>query len=386
MAICGYEFVIVYALLFPLLYIYYGIREKRSFRFFDIVKSCVWHIAAGVLFLVLYFGLALLFPTGYTGNQIGFVSLSSSFEIIKTLFLSAIPGYYCFNGVSKYQMQIYNGGLLNAQSLLSLGVFFIVIGAAICIFYFASQQTKAKNSWWSAVTLALCLIYMVLPSLPNAVSLMYQGTVNSESFTSLPVSYFLYGAAIIFIAQLLWLLKNLFHKTKVIGAIAVCLCVMCVLIPQQALNHVVGRVQAEDYQRLQMIEGVFETKTMKACHNKTVYSKNIYQTRNLLAIHDGYWERYAALYDINVDFVDEMTEPSKPLMALNVQDKSVVLWSASDGLCYVFAEELLDETYCLVDGEGFAYCLPRVSPGNDADYYLYTFQWNVIDRTIMPIS
>ncbi|MBE6690166.1 MAG: hypothetical protein E7590_02660 [Ruminococcaceae bacterium] len=386
LAMCGYEFLIVYSFLFPLVYIYRCYQTKERLSFLNMVKACVWHIVTAVAYVALYFGLTALFPTAYSGNQIGFVSFSSSFEIIKTLFVSAIPGYYCLNDVAQYQMELYNGGLLNAQSLLSLGLLFVVLGAGVSIFYFAAQKTEKKNWWLYLIGIAVCLVYMVLPSLPNAVSTMYQGAVNSSSFTSLPVSYFLYAAAIIIIALLCCLVQYALKKVRFAGAALICICIGLVLIPQQAFNNVVGRVQAEDYQRLEMIEGVFETDTIRVCHNQRVQSNTIYQTRNLLAIHDGYWERYAALYDIQVDFVNISEGDDLPQLYLDVREDSVIVWDEINARCYVFAQNWINAPYYLEEPNGTVNRMPEIYPISDGEYWVYVFFWDVSNAVITPLS
>lgn len=387
LAMSGYEFIIVYCFLYPLLFIRYTKQSGGRVRFWEMVRACLPQIAAAVAFLVLYFGFSVLLPSSYGGNQIGFVSLKSSWEVMQTLFLSAIPGYFCLSGVSLYQMQIYNGGLLNAGSLLSIGMLLLVAGAVFCSVGFALGGEKRRGAvLWRVLGMGLCLLYMLLPSLPNAVSLMYQGNVTHTSFTALPVSYFLYTAAVLLIVQLLWLLKDAFGRFEKTGAVVICLLVCTLLVPQQALNHVVGRVQTEDYQRLEMIEGVFETNTARVLHGKAVYSENIYQTRNLLAIHDGYWENLAALYGIEADFFTERAEDTAVDKALTVRDECVVIWDAAGGYCYVLSEALLKDVYYLEDPDGYVYRMPSVYPGEDGAYFLYTFVWDIEERTVTAIG
>lgn len=59
------------------------------------------------------------------------------------------------------------------------------------------------------------------------------------------------------------------------------------------MNNVVSNQQQKDYERFVSIEQLFDTQLMGNFVDCEIYSTDIFQTRNLLAVHDSYWNEYA---------------------------------------------------------------------------------------------
>ena len=72
------------------------------------------------VYLVIYFLQGYIFPTNYSGNQFGQFSIVKMFNVLKTLFLSALPGYYTvINGKYRNLFLSYNHGRISVENIIA---------------------------------------------------------------------------------------------------------------------------------------------------------------------------------------------------------------------------------------------------------------------------
>jgi len=329
-AMLGYEFIITFILVFPMLY--FAKTQESQVNFKNFIKTNIIPFVVGFTYLCALLISQKLFSNGYEGAQLGFISIKSSCDIIGTLFKSALPGYYLFNPKYEYLFNIYSNHpfpissnlvqdiianpinilqrisimgndvlkfIINNFFTLRVFLLFISLGILLIALFADKANKKLKRHTIPFSTLFCGLAYTVLPSLPNALSKMYQGKVSSTFFTSLPVSYFMYFAACFTICSIIWMVIENCHWKHTALVASIILCLYC--LPVQAMNSVFSNEQYNNYFRLTSIEELFQTKSIKNMEKQTIWAPDLYQTKNLLAIHDGFWQQYAQAKGITVE-------------------------------------------------------------------------------------
>lgn len=81
-------------------------EDRRNIRnIFHLIK---YHIIMSVLYLTVYLGIRVLFPSTYEGNSVGSFSVRSIGQVIKQLVLASLPGYYWTNDKYRYIFRKYS--------------------------------------------------------------------------------------------------------------------------------------------------------------------------------------------------------------------------------------------------------------------------------------
>ena len=154
--------------------------------------------------------------------------------------------------------------------------------------------------------ITLC-IYMLLPIIPNSITSLYQGNVNEISFTSLPVSTFIFATWCIFISVLL---KMIFSMNKLIKYSCVIALTLNVALVQH-MNVIFADVHVVDYYHMEKTENLFKTNLFKRLDGKVIYSPDIFVTRNALSVGDDYWNKFAVQQGIKLKFIKSNDSDSK---------------------------------------------------------------------------
>lgn len=349
-AMGGYEFLITYILMYPILYLARAEKEEKNLK-----NLIVKHIPLGltaVLYLVGMVVFSSVKENVYTGTNVGFVSLASSAEILKVLFFSALPGYFCFNSKYRFLFDTYlrfpkpseeSGAVEAAKYFATLlqdwRVWLLVACLALLILKMLPKQKQRSKNALAGVLLTMLsgLLFMTVPALPNAISALYQGQVTESFFTSLPVSVFLYGAAVTVLGYGLWRLAEYVGKRSfaVFAAVILCMGVFSV----QRMNTVFAAEHQKDYGRLQLMQDVLQSGVGENLQNTTAYAPQLFQTRNLLAVHSSYWKDYArALGWLNVDI---QKDKEKSDYAITLQKDEELLVIEGDGELALFSRKPL---------------------------------------------
>lgn len=332
-ALQGYEFVVTYTPVYILIYLYERKVNVKTLK--TAICKCLPPICLGLLYIIATFILGKLVPSQYTGTLLTFVSASSSFEIIKTLALSALPGYFLFNNKYLYLFYLYSNGhtweiysaigdqdiiaiLTNGSHLAELGQLvkdlFLLSPANImrvilllCIVFgvWKLSQTPIdpleKQTKFNLWVMFSMLGYILIPSLPNSLSELYQGNVNAVSFTSLPVSMFLFFTACLIISYIICILWTKWKKSAYIHCIVILLLGLLI----QAMNIVFANRHEHNFNRILALENLFKSDCIRNLDGATIYAPDLYETRDSLAISDNYWSEIATNQQIDLNFTDD---------------------------------------------------------------------------------
>lgn len=324
LSLLGYEYMVTYTPVYVLLYFAKG----KNKNIVDCVKKCFLPGIIGCFYLFGIFLFQKISGPSYSGSSIGFVSLKSSWNIIKVLVVSALPAAFFVNGKYQYLMYMFTGekyknlpgNMLNfgaiAQNddakaqLLEFVRKYLLTRRNICILcitiilllvvFNKLKNENVKIQWYEYIYTLICIgIYIFIPLLPNSVSALYQGAVSFDFFTSLPVSLAIFFTECFFISYVVCLIGN--GRLKGIVSIALVIIISPLICFVQGENDIISKEHQKDFARLRQVEELFETNCFQDINNCSIYSPDIFETRNLLAIHETYWNDYANKLGLTLD-------------------------------------------------------------------------------------
>ena len=393
-SLLGYEYMVTYTPLYCVLY--FALRERKRINFKDAITCCITPVTVGIGYIVGMFGFQMLSKSTYSGASVGFVSLQSSCDIIKVLVKATLPGYFLTNSKYQYLMYVYTGekyqaflesintpirwfegGAITDQLIelvtkyfLSPRVLATVILAGILLWKILKISTdtcKKKHIWKNISILIVAIMYVFIPVLPNSIAEMYQGRVTESFFTSLPVSLIVSYTMCFVIAYILDCLIDILKNGKWIRVVIVA-GILFMIWPIQIMNNIVSQEQEKNFERLQRIEALFETECLKNMNNSVVWSEDIFETYNLLAIHENYWNDWADYIGLNLCFTNEEEGRYKLFYS---DDGSIVIVGEKEVV--VMSMEKLPSTYLLqIDVDEYVV----VNPGSyiyDNGFLCYRF-------------
>ena len=293
-----YEFVIVYILLFPMIYF---IENIKNIKIDELIKKHLPLVACVIIYLILYFGQRYVFPTSYGGNEFGKLSFEAMIPVIKTLFLSAMPGYYCFaNSKYKYLFSLYNNGKSEIENFMNPTIWIFVVALVyILIKMFHNKKIENVNFTQRILIYFSAIIFAVIPALPNSISKMYQGNVSDEFFTSLPVSIYIYISVMFGIAFFVW--NIVLKRAQKYIWLLICAIILVNAVEIQIHNNIFANQESYDYDRFVAIEDLFDLSFWENYQGKDISAPTLYETRNTLAIEDGHWTQYLKKNDVSID-------------------------------------------------------------------------------------
>lgn len=288
----SYEAFITYTVLFMMIVLgktgIKNIKEK--------LKLYLIPVLTAFLFLICYIISGKIVTSGYDGNQIGVNDFMEPLRIISNLFVVSIPGFYVF--FPRYQnfKNIYYN--LETVDYVRIILFVVSFGMFLAILFrkiYSEVNDKLINDGEDLknnLYIVLCgLAYMILPSVPNSVSAMYQGIVGFHgSFLALPITYMEYFSAVFLLSYIIWHIMKRMRKEY----ISIIVCLICVLIFNiQQMNDIFSKEQNSNFSRLETIEAFLQTNAMRSVSDCKFYAADLYRWKNLLAIHDDYWTLYS---------------------------------------------------------------------------------------------
>lgn len=299
LALCGYEFIVTYTPIFILIYLF----KKNKFNMqviVDSLKNCFWFCLIGVAYLILTFLLQRIINVTYDGVTMNFTNIRSMFRVIYVLFLSSMPGSYKYHGKYNYLINIYKNDLIKWQFISLAPIFLIVIYLITLLFI---DNKKINDNKYNIGILRFILIifclccYTIIPLLPNSVTTMYQDITTFEAFSWFPVSIFTYFTICLIIAYILSIIIN---KNKRIGLIIILLFVCFISIPVQYMNIVIANRHISNYNRFKNITDVLQTQTISKINDLEIVSENIFDTNDLFAVHDSFWNSISNTNGLNI--------------------------------------------------------------------------------------
>lgn len=328
---CLYEFVITYVLLFPAIYILKkGERVNVApEKLFDTCKKCTPVIVVTGVYLAIYVLQGIIAPTSYSGNQVSITSISAVTNVIIAQCISAFPGYYLINEKYRYLFNQYaTKDLLNYVSIIVFfGTFLYIL-----LFNFSNSANRQFPRHKKILILLIAFAYTLIPTLPNAITSLYQEAVASGNFLSIPVSLNLYFAMMFFLTYLAWEVSQAIHKK--IFTYSIVLIAVFVATNVQIHNRVFAKVQERDYRRFTQIEKLLESDYWNQYSGLTIYAPSLFETRNALAIEADHWKSYASLYQHTLNITGEQDESEAT--------KSLYLEMQADNSFYLYSENSLN--------------------------------------------
>lgn len=305
-AMVQYEFVVTYIFIYWILALYY--LSKNTKISINTIKSnwLIFFVPFILTFgyIIFYFVIQHYFPSNYEGNTIEILSFKQVIYILYVLAKSAMPGYFLTNEKYRWLLNYHEQDFSNMTMLyVVVAVIMLALGAAIYSIVGKGEVRKIQKDY---LVIFVSVMYMILPSMPNSISSLYQATLSESFFTWLPVSTFLYCAAVLVVSLIVWKILSKFNNKIVFITIAL----VCVLIGQiQYMNYVFAHQHQYNYNRIISIEHLIQTNFFSEFHGRTVNSADIFESRNLLAVHDSYWTSYGLTRGKYVNIVKESTSP-----------------------------------------------------------------------------
>lgn len=362
-----YEFIVTYCLLFGILSCWEHYQRERRLDIRKAVRKMLIPLCCTLVYIAVYFSIQIFFPSNYAGNEIGFVSISSSLKIILTLAKSSLPGYFLFNTKYQWLSQAYNGSL----TLENVMVLRILLCGASLVFILKRLATGSNGKrLFLPCFSGVCLLYMTAPSLPNSIAKLYQGGVNESSFTALPVTFFLYFASVALVSAILW---NLLCRLKVNGQAVVILIVLFLGLNVQVMNEGLSKEQLKNYNNLVFIERAINSSVFDSLRGKDIYSQDIFKTQNLLAIHDSYWTEYALTRGMALNLLN--AEGNQEQIQLLSDDYQYIVLRYKDKLAVV-SDVMLSGPHCIKTGTDSFSILYFDDSFTENGLYLYLFKSN----------
>ena len=370
-ALLGYEFIVTYVPLFPLLYLLQR-KEERTVK--NAVKAFLIAGAVVVGYLALMLIGQRVFPVSYEGAKMEITSIENILRVLGVLFCSAIPGYWLSHDKYQYLLEIYNDPRVSLfATAVPVLLFFLLL---ICFRKNRKQENgesaKVRTQWESVLILLVALAYMVIPATPNSLSSLYQQHLTVDSFTALPVTAYQYAASCFLLCSLVWLVVKRFSYRLVKVAVALGLCALTLNV--QTMNVTFAQEQFANSNRIMTAETLFYTGAMKVIEGKTVYSSDLYKTYNALTITGDYWETIARSHGIPaVDFVQEAEKAASA--QLHLYETGSHEWTLVNGdEITVFSKTRLIGQYALRIGEQDVILVDCQDYAKDGGWYVYQFQ------------
>lgn len=368
-ALLGYEFIVTYMPLFPLLYLLQRKEErtvKNAFKAFVIAGG----LAAAYLALMLIG--QRIFPVSYEGAKMEFTSIENILRVLGVLFCSAIPGYWLSHEKYQFLMEIYEDLAVSRFAILVPVLLFVLLLICFSRKKGSANGGKGHTHWESGLILVVALAYMVIPATPNSLSSLYQQHLDVNNFTALPVTAYQYAASCFLLCSLLWLVIKRFSSRLVKVAVALWLCALTLNI--QTMNITFAQEQYRNSDRITTVETLFLTNAMKTIQGKTVYSGDLYKSYNALTITGDYWETMARAYGIpQVDFIQEAEKAASA--DLRLYETGSHEWTLVDGdHITVFSKTRLVGQYALRVGIEDVILVDCQDYAREAGWYVYQFQ------------
>lgn len=319
-----YEFIITYIFVYPIMYFVKKLKYKLD------VKKCFLSslpvLGVAVFYLILYILQGAFFKTQYSGTKLGIRSIRDVLDVIKMLAISACPGYYAFiNNKHAYLFELYNQGGVKADNLINPSLVIFVISLFLILKMLLQHKFVLKNKRETVAVMLFIALYCFLPALPNAVSLMYQGNVTPDNFTSLPVSIYLYFSNVLLISYILWNFKTYINKIA-LDYILVFL-ILLVSVRIQVGNTVFAKEQYNNFQRIVNIENVLKLEYFDRFGAITIVSPSFFETRNSLAVESDHWTQFAeTVLGKKIEVLDEYGEKGDIYIEMQDDATFFVYW------------------------------------------------------------
>ena len=356
------------------LYCLFAILQKGINK--DNLKTILMPIANALIFLVLYMLCSKLFPSNYTGNQIQIINIKNSLKIIAELLKSTLPGRYLFSAKYRYLFEIYHkNDWHNIIRECVLAIFVIIILRKLITMKLLNGRKSAVKS------LLLVLLFgtagAILPTIPVSISSMYQNSIGENGFLALPVTFFGYFWSVFLVCYIIWQITAIF-KSSVVRDVVIILCMM-IIIPIQMMNDTFADEEYSNFVRLETIESFIKSATIKKFDGNTFYCPDLYETKNALAIHDGYWTDYANATGLDMNFKNEIDNNPNYIYVYIINDDIFEILTDSN-LIIMSKNRIGSPVVAKINNDDYAVIECNEYDNDETDWYVYTFERSIVRR------
>lgn len=357
------SFVMFLPLYYGLTVWYKGIHDKK-----ELFRKSLYPTTVAALFLVLYIVFRIVFPSNYSGNQLGEFTLKSSSDIILQLVVASFPGYFFWNPKYRYLFTHYYN--LKPENYLRILLVCILFG---CILYYVGKDEKEKpvkaSRFWGP--LGMGILCIILPTCPFVVAEGYQGKVGAiNDVIAVPITFFTYLAATFVCWFMIWYLIQKFHNKRILLFLVVG--IACYLLPVQAMNDVIAEQQNSDFRRLTTMERLFSTDLMELFEGKDIKSTDYFVTHNALAIHNSYWTEFASYKEKNIQIINAQGIINVDDICLYFDGTQFVI-RAGNGICIITTQPQTGYGICQY-AEGEYAIASFENPLIDTGFYEYFYR------------
>lgn len=355
----SYEAFITFTILFFM--VTFGItgfeKEKKN------IKLYLIPFATALFYLICYVICGKIFPSSYPGNQLGFDNIIEPLQILLNLFMVCIPGFYVFFPRYQYYTRFYFNLETNDYFRIFLfGIAFWGISSILLNkLVYMKNDDNAKGEIKKKIYIVICgLCYMILPSLPIAVSRMYQGKVGLKNgFLTLPVTFFEYFAAVFLMSYSVLLICQFVQNKYYLIMVSL---VSLLVINIQQMNDIFSKIHNSNFSRLTAIESFLQTDTVKNLTAGEYVAKDFYKQQNSLWIHSNYWTTY----------INSVLELPLQITDMDSKTKLGTMFYDDDNFVIVTAQQIV---VLSLDKED----KPKAVPLSDGSFILYNFTDEHID-------
>lgn len=243
----------------------------------------------------------------YDGSKVQFISISSSWAVIWQLFKSSLPGYFMFNEKYQYIFSLYDTSNVEfGSSFIKMLIDTInvkVIVLMICSFFILMRifdkiktqdiAIKSKNTIKHIFILLVAFSYMFIPSLPISLTIKYQnGGISPTNYIGYLTAQACYICGVFILAYILILILKKMENKHIAFLLAIVLSAYAT--PIYTMNSTFAEKHKANFERYLTIEKLFDTNIIKSLQQKKIYSTDIYERSDALAIHKGYWDKWFA--------------------------------------------------------------------------------------------
>lgn len=392
-----YELVLVYSVFYLILILI----KTQNFK--EICKHLIMPFVVGVFYLILYIASSKFGVSEYLGTSVATFDISKVLGCMKNFILGSLPGYVMLIPKNQYLLSIFSNtpsfisedvirNMLSSGDILK-SLFYIIKSVAITFLSIINIKSivltivsfialkkfsvvQKNNAYMNKHIIVICisLIFIVLPALPQSLTVMYQEIFKDGIGPIYSASYFISFASIFLISYIIW---NICIKNRALAIICI-LGLVGVSIPIQAMNSVFIEAQSANYKRITDIEDFFDTKTATLLEGRVTQAKDLYETKIALAIHDTYWDQYAdKAKGLSIQTTNEISDSilyfNDEIFTLNIDNKVIVL--SPNRLEGIYPVRIAENEFLAGNFENYV---------KDGSFYVYTFK--KIENRLEPIE
>lgn len=370
LCLLGYEYMVCFCLLYPLVVIKYCNLDMKNKWLFCVKKSFVYLII-GLVYVCGLLSIQLILPVKYSGLQIDLSDPWKCAMVSFNLIRAVIPGFYLEHNAFLYDIYSYHIKPFEIVKMCKYHFTVFDVIFFICLITLLWQIEKKIENNYNLMEMKfkyvlVMIMYLIIPTLPNCITKLY----HDYSFIALPVSYSLSLVMALLISSF-WLCIITKVRRKTINVILVIVVSLYSTLVFN-MNQVISAEQKSNFERFQLIEKMIKSPIFTIIKDEPIFAPDIIQTKNLLAVHDSYWDSYSKNSNIDVRFYYEHYNGNGCQIWEN--DCSFTLIKGKYGI--VYSEKIMNQNSLIRISEDSAMVFSNINPITNDGIFLYPFKIN----------